>query len=193
MSRVRGCLLLTLGLAGCLGPRADPSAFFLLSPVPPPAAEAPASVFVGVGPITIPAYLDRLQMVTRLSDNELAVSEIDRWAEPLEESIARTLEENLAALLPESSFVRFPWYASEAPDYAVSVELRRFEGDATGTVVLEARWSLSRGDAQIDERTARFEEAGGGPNRADQVAAQSRALAQLSAEIARALRGTAGR
>jgi hypothetical protein len=193
MRRMGSALLSSLALAGCLGARADPSTFFLLSPVPPPASTAPISASIGLGPITVPPYLDRLQMVTRLSDNQLEVNETERWAEPLAEGIVRVLQENLAAQLRASSFVRFPWYASEAPDYAVSVELRRFEGDGIGTVVLDATWSLSRGDVEVAGRAARIEETGGGPTRADQVAVLSRVLAELSAEIAAAVRGAAGR
>jgi uncharacterized lipoprotein YmbA len=192
MKRV-AALFLTLTLAACFGPRADPSTFFLLSPVPPPAVEAPVQASIGLGPIILPAYLDRLQLVTRLSDNQVEVSEVERWAEPLLESVERALQENLAALLPGSTFVRFPWYARDAPDYAVSIEVRRFEGDGVGTVVLDATWTLTRGDQRVGGRTARIEETGGGPTRADQVAVLSRVLAQLSAEIARGVRGAPGR
>jgi hypothetical protein len=180
-------------LAGCLGPRQDPSAFFLLSPVPPPTAESPVPVRIGLGPITIPGYLDRLQMVHRLSDNELAVSEADRWAEPLEGNIARTLEENLAAMLPGASFVAFPWYPSEEPDYALGLEFRRFEADSSGAVTLDATWSLSRAGAPIDGAEALLGAQADGPGRGAAVAAHSRALAELSRQIAAAVRRAAGR
>lgn len=180
-------------LAACLGPRADPSAYFLLAPVPPPAGEPPLAVTIGIGPITIPGYLDRLQLVTRLGDNELAVSEVDRWGEPLAGSIAGTLEANLAALLAGSSYVAYPWYASEAPDVAVAVDVRRFEADVAGTVVLDATWRLTRDSIQIDGARARIEEQSTAPAQAAAVAAQSRALARLSSEIAAAVRRAGGR
>jgi uncharacterized lipoprotein YmbA len=165
----------------------------LLSPVRPPAAEAPVPVRIGLGPITIPRYLDRLQIVERLSDNELAVSEVDRWAEPLAGNIARTLEANLAALLPGSSYTAFPWYASEAPDLALSVEFRRFEADAAGAVTLEATWRLTRDGASVGGGAALLDEQATAPGRAAAVEAQSRALAGLSAEIAAAVRRAGGR
>jgi uncharacterized lipoprotein YmbA len=186
-------VLLTLALGGCFGPRADPSTFFQLSPVPAPAAQSAAPVSIGLGPITVPAYLDRLQLVTRLSDNQLDVNETQRWAEPLSEGVARTLQENLTQLLPGSTYVRFPWYASEAPQLAVSVDLRRFEGDGDGLAVLEGSWSLSRRGEQVVGRAMRIEESGAGPTRSDQVATLSRLLGTLSAEIAGAVRGAVGR
>lgn len=175
-------------VAACLGPREDPSAFFLLSPAPPPTDQAAVPVVVGIGPITIPGYLDRPQIVMRLSDNEIAVSETDRWAEPLAENIARTLEESLAGLLPGSSYVRYPWYPSGAPDFAVALDVRRFEIDASGGVVLEATWRLSRDGDAVGERSVRVAESAAAPGQGPAVAAQSRALAQVTREIAAGVR-----
>lgn len=180
-------------VAACLGPRADSTAFFMLSPAPPAAAESPVPVRVGLGPISIPRYLDRLQMVHRVSDNQLAVSEVDRWAEPLADNIARTLEENLAALLPGSSYIAFPWYASEEPDLALALEVRRFEADSAGAVVLDATWRLARAGTPIDDGAALIEDQADGAGRSAAVAAHSRALAELSRQIATAVRGAAGR
>lgn len=184
-SVVLGALLFT---AACLGPREDLSAFFLLSPAPPPTDQAPVPVSMGIGPITIPGYLDRPQIVVRLSDNEISLSETDRWAEPLTENIARTLEENLAGLLPGSSYVRHPWYPSEAPEYSVALDVRRFEVDAGGQAVLEAMWSLSRDGAEVGARSVRITEAAGAPDQGAAVAALSRTLAELSRDIAGGVR-----
>ena len=177
---------------GCLGPRADTSAFFTLSPISPPAAESPVPVSIGLGPITIPGYLDRRQIVHRLSDNELAVSEVDRWAESLADNIARTLGGNLAALLPGSSYITFPWYPSEQPDLAVTVEFRRFEADAAGVLVLDATWSLARDGTRVDGGRALIEDQADGLGRGAVVAAHSRALAELSSQVAAAVRRAAG-
>jgi hypothetical protein len=181
-----------LALAACLGPRIDPSAFFLLSSPPPDVTGAPVPVRIGVGPVTLPGYLERPQIVTRVSDDEIALSEADRWAEPLADNVVRTLEENLAGLLPGSSYVGYPWYAAAAPDYAVALEVRRFEADASGAVVLDATWRLSRDDAQVAGSAERIEEQAVGSDRAAAVAAHSRALAELSREIAAAVRRAVG-
>jgi len=181
-----------LALAACLGPRSDPSAFFLLSSPPPDVTGTPVPVRIGVGPVTLPGYLERPQIVTRISDDEIALSEADRWAEPLADNLVRTLEENLAGLLPGSSSVGYPWYAAGAPDYAVALEVRRFEADASGAVVLDATWRLSRDDSQVAAGATRIEEQAVGFDRAAAVAAHSRALAELSREIAAAVRRTVG-
>jgi uncharacterized lipoprotein YmbA len=182
-----------VGVAACLGPREDTSAFFLLSPVPPQgAASTPLPVAVGLGPIELPGYLDRAQIVVRISDNQVALSDADRWAEPLFANLARTLEEDLAALLPGASFVAYPWYPSEAPDHAVAITFRRFEADAAGSVVLDATWDVTSAGTRVDGRATRIEEPAAGADRAAAVAAQSRALARLAEEIAAAVRMAAG-
>jgi hypothetical protein len=187
-------LFVALALAaGCLGPRPDLSAFFLLSPAPEPAGATAVPVVLGVGPVTIPGYLDRPELVVRVSENEIALSGTDRWAEPLSDNLARTLEENLAGLLPGSSYVDYPWFESQAPDYALSLDVRRFEADASGAVVLDVTWRLARGDAPLEARTVRLQETAEGPDRTAAVAAQSRALAELSRQIAAGVRAASGR
>src|SRR3954471_156925 len=104
MSRNKvGLMIFLAGLsfAGCLTePRPDPSRFFALTSLPRtgPRTNEDSSLanapFLGIGPIKIPGYLDREQLVTRISQNRFAIAENDRWAEPLEENFARVLSEN---------------------------------------------------------------------------------------------------
>jgi hypothetical protein len=145
---------------------------------------------VGLGPITIPGYLNRPQIVVRLGENEVALAETDRWAEPLRDNLARTLEENLSSLLPEATFVHHP--LCEAPDVAVGLDLRRFEAVATGTVVLDATWWITRDGDLIERRATTIEEAAAAAGRAASVAAQSRALAELAREVAAGVRRATG-
>ncbi|MGZ9256206.1 MAG: PqiC family protein, partial [Candidatus Binatia bacterium] len=80
-----------LSVSGCMNfsPMSDPSRFFMLNPLPQseqsrPDTDKVNSLFLGIGPIRFPAYLDRDQIVTRAGQNRFDVSENDRWAEPLE-------------------------------------------------------------------------------------------------------------
>ncbi|MDH5588735.1 MAG: PqiC family protein [Gemmatimonadota bacterium] len=181
-------------VAGCLGAKPDLSAFFLLSSPPGLEAGAPVPVVLGLGPVTLPGYLDRPQIVVRVSEHEVSLAESDRWAEPLRENVPRTLRENLARLLPSSSYVAYPWHRSEAPDYGITVEVGRFEADVAGAVVLDAAWWIvDAGDGGVVERrTTVVHESAAGPDRAAVVDAQSRALAALSREIAAAVRRVVG-
>ena len=175
---------------GCLSPRADPSAFYVLTPMEALSNAQSESAAVGVGPVTIPAYLNRSQMVTRVGPNQLDISEYDRWAESLDHGLARTLARNLSLLLGSPNVIVHPWYASDAPDRQVVVNFVRFERDSAGTAILQCSWEmvstgtgerLGGSDFSVTEPTTEV-------GTAASVAAMSRALEVLSREIAAALR-----
>jgi hypothetical protein len=91
-------------LAACATGTSAPSRFYVLAPLEAPEAEpqlAPGErcLAIGIGPVEIPAYLDRPQIVTRLSNNELNLAEFDKWAEPLRDNLIRVLAENISSLL----------------------------------------------------------------------------------------------
>ena len=90
--------LLSLGLllAGCGSSPANN--FYVLSahPFPAPSGATPA---LGVGPITIPEYLGRQNMVYNRVENTLQVASLDMWAEPLGDGVQRVLILNLTGLL----------------------------------------------------------------------------------------------
>src|SRR5262249_50890681 len=90
-----------LGLSGCAS--SPPTRFYVLpsmtsAETAPPAA--PRDLIIGVGPVTLYPYLDRLQIVTRASRARLALGEFDQWAAPLQDSVTRALGENLSLLIP---------------------------------------------------------------------------------------------
>jgi uncharacterized lipoprotein YmbA len=182
-------------LAGCAA--APSSRFYILSPVQADsAAPAPGhAATVGVGPIGLPRYLDRPQIAVRNGNYELRYSETHRWAEALRDIVTDVLAENLAVLVPTDRVAVFPWARSLTIDYQVVVDISQFEADAKGNVVLSAYWKLYReGTPEIlaMKKTAISETTGGNEYR-EIVAAQSRALAGLSREIAAAIRTAASR
>jgi uncharacterized lipoprotein YmbA len=152
MNRFTTFVLLLIGflLSGCgsFSPRPDPSRFFTLTAIAQPAAPAakessnPGGISLGIGPITLPSYLDRQEIVTRVSPNRMDLSEYDRWAEPLETNFNRVLGQNLSVLLPINRLVFFPWESTKSPAYQVEVEVLRFEANAAGDVQLSARWAV---------------------------------------------------
>lgn len=187
-----------LSLAGCgtLSPKPDPSRFFTLSALPQ-TQEAllkntnnPEKMFLGIGPIKFPGYLDRQEIVVRSAQNRFEVSENDRWAEPLEENFARVLSENLAVLLYTDLITVYPWSLTNRPRYQVEIEVLRFEANSQRNAQLFARWSVLDGDnkkvATVKEfralRQAKEKSTDGS------VAALSDAVGDLSREIADAVR-----
>ncbi len=185
-------LVALLAVAGCSGNA--PSRFYSLSSLPgpagPPGAANPAAgPTVAVGPVQLPEYLNRPQIVRRTAPNEFQLGEFHQWAGPLEEDVSRVLAENLSLLLPTERVVPFSWRTAYPIDYRVQVLVVRFEADAAGEVNLVAHWSVVGKDGRTILRAGQYgtREAAGRQDYDAVVAAMSRALAGLSRAIATAL------
>ena len=181
-------------LGGCAlpGARSAPSTFFTLTPIEAldGSAPPPCNVALGLGPVAIPAYLDRPQLVTRVGPNELRLAEVARWAEPLRESVIRVLRQNLVAASAARSVVLYPWASAAPVDLAVAVDVLRFEPSGADEAELVARWNVRevpRGRVLL-LRESRIVEPVRGTGTGAQVARLSRALGTLGREIAAAVR-----
>jgi hypothetical protein len=151
----------------------------------PIAGRGPA---IAVGPVMLPGYLDRPQIVTRRGRHEIELGEFDLWSEPLKDGAARALGENLAILLRTDRVALLPWRGSLRAQYQVAVDVARFEGAAGADVTLEARWRILSGDGkELALRRSTVTEAVGAPDYGAMVAAMSRALGALSRDIATAI------
>lgn len=176
--------------AGCLGPGTtqSPRLFVLTATAVPSSDEASTSGHrLGVGPVQIPERLQRPQILTRLTaPNEIALSDFSRWAEPLEGSVARVLTENLSKLTATHQVFLYPWSKRANVNLQIEVDVLHFEGQVGEPVKLIARWRLldSSGQELSTPRLSQYTE----PTRANtieaMVAAMSRTLGALSAEIA---------
>jgi len=181
---------------GCLGPGTTRSTeFYVLSSVEPAAPEAEGSrpeggAAVGVGPIALPAYLDRSEIIARTSANRIELYEFARWGEPLQTNFARVLANDVARLLPTDRVAVFPWDSSTPVAYRVEVEVARFGQEPGGAVMLVARWQLFREDerGRLLARRCLYREEAERRDPASAVAAMSRALARLARDVSEAIR-----
>ena len=179
-------LLLALFIAGCAG--SSPTNLYTLSAVGAPATQLPQSApaVVAVGPVTLPDYIDRPQIVTRKSAYQIELASYDQWAAPLYDMLPRALVEDVALRLPSDRVVAFP-QVDPSVDYRITVDVSRFDVDATGAATLAARWQLyARSTAQAllvaDETLQRRIE---GQGYDAYAAALSGVLADLGDRIAR--------
>jgi uncharacterized lipoprotein YmbA len=180
-----------VGLGGCLGGTSAPTRFYTLVPVVTPLAGtlAKPGLSVGIGPVAIPAYLDRPQIVTRQGSEELSLAEFNYWAEPLKTGVPRVLADNLTVFLGTDRVSLFPWAKAPAGQVQVVVDVTRFEGVTGKEVVLNARWRILGSDGtELVVRQAAITEATGGAGYDALVAAMSRALSTLSRDVAAAVR-----
>jgi len=178
-----------IALAGCA--TSPPSRFYTLNPLPGDQQEynrepGAGGIIVGVGPIEVPAYLDRPQIVTRIDPNELNLAEFHKWAEPLKDSMGRVLVENLANLLGTKTVVAYPWKDALHVNYQIVVEVIRFDGNMGDIAHLVAQWYIFDGEGKnkLVSRKSHIEENTKGTGVKALVAAQSLALADLSKKIA---------
>lgn len=180
------CLAAVLLCLGCAA--SQPTRFYVLGPPTAPAAPSPAgtdALVIAVGPIEVPAYLDRPHLITRHGPNEVKLAEFHRWAEPLDEAVARSLAAHLGALLGTPSVFTRPLLPGTDPRFAVAVRIRQFEPGPDNTVTLDVQWHLT-GGADLT-RAFVLREPGAGQSCAAQTAAMDRALAALSRDIAQSI------
>ncbi|MDJ0950420.1 MAG: PqiC family protein [Alphaproteobacteria bacterium] len=155
-----------------------------------------AKLAIGVGPIDLPEYVDRPEVVVRVASNKVDVLDFDKWTGSLGDRVTFVLAENLSILLGTEQIAFSPVRRGVPIDYQVSAEVIRFDRDTDGNVYLVALWSLfgEDGDFLIMTRKTRISKpVTDGPPVADQppgpdvnatAKAMSEALADWSREIA---------
>jgi len=165
-----------------------PSRFYTLESTASPEGVSAASYAVTVGPVSIPASVDRPQFVVQVAPNRVEVDEFNRWASPLDDNIARVIAGNLSVLLGTPRVARSP-LANFDPAYRVTIDVQRFESVAAKSALVEAVWAVrsSAGGETRSGRTVASEPVQGEGFDA-LAAAHSRALAQVSRDIAAAIR-----
>jgi uncharacterized lipoprotein YmbA len=177
-------------LTGCAS--SPPSKFYQLNPAQSmtlvSAVSNDHSMVIAIGPVRIPDYLDRPQIVTRSGKNELKLSEFDRWGGSLESDVNRVLVEDLSSILPADRFsvVRWtPYLESQVPaSYRVEVLVDRFEGTPGDSVLLKAQWSAFAKDRSLLlKKESWINEKINGNSYDALVAAMSSALERLSRDI----------
>jgi len=181
------CCTLAAIISGCAS--SAPSHFYTLSAVPVAVLAPQADYSVSVGPVTVPAVVDRPQIVTKSGPNQVIINEFDRWAAPLKDDIGRVVAEHLSAMLGTAQVSIFPQSTAVGASYRVAIDILHFDSDMGKAANLDAMWTvksvknetLHRGRTTLAEATqgAEFDAL---------VAAHSRALGRLSTEIARAIK-----
>jgi uncharacterized protein len=178
-------LLVVVGAGACLSASPPPKSYLLSAASPLVSSGRAAGPVVGVGPVAIPAYLDRSPIVLRTGSDEVRLSGDHHWAEPLRDGVPRVLAENLSTMIPTDAVAIFPWRTPWTVQYRVTVEILRFDGPLGGPAVLNARWRLlDPSGKELVLRAVNLSEAVTGPSHVALVAAQSRLLAAVSRDIA---------
>jgi len=190
--RIAHAILMTtiaLTAAGCFS--SAPSRFYILASTATPEGSPTASYAVSVGPVSIPASVDRPQFVVQVAPNRVELDEFNRWASPLDESIGRAVAGNLVVLLGTPRVARAP-LSNFDPTYRLTIDVQRFESVPGEYVLIEAVWAVQKtgGGETRSGRTVAREPVEG--KEFDALAAgHSRAIAKMSSDIAAAIRAEA--
>ena len=182
-------IFLLLSLGGCVRDT-KPANFFLLGPTAPPAAQRTQGPIVLVGPITMPHYLDRPQIVTRHPGGRVEFDEFARWAEPLRQTVPAVVAENLGQLVGSERIVPYLNIQTHLIDYRVIAIISRFDADDSGEVFLDVKWSLVRPaeDSHVMGRHSTYRTNAGSNHKEKLVAAMNSLLLRWSEDIADEIR-----
>jgi len=181
-------------LGGC---RSQTPRFYALKPIQEDQViskrKNPAqNAVIGIGPVKLADYLDQSMLVTRTSDNQVVKAEYNRWVGSFKDDFINVLADNIGFLLSTERIYLYPWRLSVPIDYQIVLDIVRCDGRLGDAAWLEVRWSIFEGPGKKLLKASRssIREPMTGAEYGDLVAAQSRALAKLSQEIAAAIQQT---
>lgn len=193
MSRSRRSVAITsllagvLALAGCLGRSPDVEHFVLASEGPGTLGAAGAdATAVLIGPVRLPAYLDRPQLARLDAGGAIELDEFTRWLGGFEENFLRAVSFEVAK---RTGSIRVVTHPSKAP-FAFDAKVRLHVDDLVvvdgRALRIRIRFSIDRGgDVALYVFEADRPLADGA--NATIVAAHDAALAELGKRIAEAV------
>ncbi|MDF0604917.1 PqiC family protein [Neisseriaceae bacterium TC5R-5] len=95
-----------------------------------------------VGPVALPAGLERPQLLLETPGGELKLLEFQRWAAPLDKALAQTIATNLSRQLGLASIYAYPQPGMDGGDLRLLLDIRQLRLQQGRQVRLEAVWQL---------------------------------------------------
>ena len=177
---------LVIFVAGCAS--TPESRFYTLRASTTPAATS-SELSVAVGPVSVPAMVDRPQIVISTGPNQVRLDEFNRWAAPLQNNISRVVADNLIAILGTPRVTLFPQTLNTDADYRAAIDVQNFESEPGEAATLDAVWTVRRTkDGRTETGRTTVHEPATEKGYDALAAAHSRAVARLSRDIAEAVR-----
>lgn len=140
-------LALSLSTGGCIAmSNSPPPRFYALQAIDESYAgekfNIPSSVIIGIGPVKVPEYQNRPQIVTQDTNNLITFAQFDRWGEPLELALPRLISANLSAILPGATLAISPWNLDIPVKYQVIMDVVRLESRLDKDLSFTVQWSV---------------------------------------------------
>lgn len=173
----------------CSCATSPPARFYVLgteAPGDPPKGEA-RCIILGLGPIEIPSYLDRPEVVVRVGSYEVRPLDFHRWGEPLVQGISRVIADAVSKSLCVERVEHYPWKSYLSVDFQVALRVRRFEATIGERVQLVLEWVLYGQDPKkaLRNGTWEIEEVLHREDVTEIVRSQSRLLEEAGRRLAR--------
>jgi uncharacterized protein len=183
--------LISLFFISCAAVEPLPS-FFLLSNASPGRIRSrqTGGTTVFVRRVGIPSYLATGRLVTMKGGIQVDFASTARWAEPLDQGVARAVAENLSRNPRIRAFGFSPGAQQSGQKYDVWIRLERFEGTDDGAVILRGHWAVSSAESSVPiaGRTVDIRRRGWKPgDYPGLVRLLGKEVAEMSQEIARSI------
>lgn len=127
---------------GCLGRSPAVRHFMLGTSESTSTLARAADMAVLVGPVRLPAYLDRSQIATLEGGGEISLNEFNRWLGGFEENFLRALSLGLAQELGSTKIVAAPSKAPFEIDYQIRLHVDDLIFEDDGGLRVRVRWAL---------------------------------------------------
>jgi len=190
-----GALAAAIAIAACSSPS---SRFYTLGGADASAGAAPAVArtasapawLIEVAPVNVPPQVSRNQLVVQNGPTQVQLLEQERWASLPGDEIRRALSTNLTQQLETIDAFGTP-HADGAAVYRIAMNVQRFESWPGSHALIDAVWSVRavRSNTVMTCRSVVSEPVGSGYDAL--VDGHRRALAEISAQIATAVRAMA--
>ena len=146
---------------------------------------------VGVGPISLPGYVDRAELVFQSGPNEFQVPADAHWTGSLKENISRVLAADLGRRLRSGNVLSFPWNPTAKLRYQIAVDVSQFHAISGQGAILEVAWRVLTPDgaSTIRRGNGTFHEPIVGDGYDAVATAENNLLAQLADSMAASVRG----
>jgi hypothetical protein len=153
-------------------------------------AQTGAGPVVQIGPVALPAWLNRPQLVRDEGAGRVTLLARTEWAAPLPQLIAESLAQGVGAQLGWSQVQAWPSVSPYAADWVVTLDVRDLTA-AENSVRLDASWRVMRAGQLLASGALKREVALSGQDADAIVAAHDQALSELASAIASSLRSIA--
>jgi len=184
-----GNIIIALLLAACGS--SPPARFYTLSSIPIQRSTekivlSEKNRIIAIGPVEIPEYLDRVEIVTRADNNRLIMSEFDLWGGSIKTEISGVLVENIGRLLDSDGLAVVAWKTAMRESYRIPVIINQLDVIPGNSLTLKAQWAVlgKDGKTSLSFREIIITKPVKGNDYGAIVASMSESLGDLSISIA---------